>query len=109
MWNRSYDVVMQTAIGARYGTMSVTVDNGKIDGMLDILKKENPFHGKINEKGDCQIKGKLTTLMRTIPYDATGRITQEALLLKLAGKQEMFEISGTASAHFCIKEKEQTL
>ena len=71
MWNRSYNVIMRTPIGARYGTVSVTVDNSTISGMLDILKKANPFHGNINKKGDCRIKGELTTLMRTIPYNAT--------------------------------------
>ncbi|MCH1984304.1 hypothetical protein MCG98_17185 [Ruminococcus sp. OA3] len=108
MWNVSYDVIMQTSIGVRYGTMSVTVDNSKINGILDILKKANPFHGNINEKGACQIKGELTTLMRTIPYDAVGRITKETLVLRLNGERENFEITGTASAPFPAEEKEQT-
>ena len=109
MWNCNYDVIMQTPIGARYGTISVTVDNSKIDGILDILMRANPFHGKINEKGDCQIKGELTTLMRTLPYDATGRITKETLVLKLKGQQESFDISGTASAPVPVTEKEQSI
>ena len=109
MWNRSYDVVMRTPIGARHGTMTVIVDHSRIDGMLDILKKANPFHGSIDEKGDCRIKGELTTLMRTIPYDATGRVTQEALVLKLTGGRESFEISGTASAPVSVTEKEQSI
>lgn len=108
MWNRSYDVIMRTPIGARHGTMSITIDHSKINGMLDILKKANPFHGNIDEKGNCQIKGELTTLIRTIPYDATGRITKEALVLKLKGEQESFEISGTACAPVPAAEKEQT-
>lgn len=105
MWNRSYNVIMRTPIGARYGTVSVTVDNSTISGMLDILKKANPFHGNINEKGDCRIKGELTTLMRTIPYNATGRITKEALVLKLKGERESFEITGTVSAPIPVKEQ----
>ncbi len=109
MWNGSYDVIMQTPIGVRYGTMTVVINHSKVDGMLDILKEANPFHGKINEKGDCQIQGELTTLMRTIPYDATGRITKETLVLKLKGERESFEISGTASAPFPVTEKEQTI
>ena len=105
MWNCSYDVIMQTSIGARYGTVFVTVNNSKINGMLNILKKANPFHGKIDERGNCQIKGDLTTLMRTISYDATGRITKEALVLSLKGEQESFDISGTASAPVPVKEQ----
>ena len=76
---------MRTPIGARYGTVSVTVDNSTISGMLDILKKANPFHGNINKKGDCRIKGELTTLMRTIPYNATGRIHERGVSIKAKG------------------------
>ncbi len=43
MWNRQYDVTMQTPIGARYGTMRLTVDNRNVDGILDILKKPTRF------------------------------------------------------------------
>lgn len=109
MWDRSYDVIMQTPIGPRYGTMTVVVDHSRVHGILDILKKADPFHGKINEKGDCQIKGELTTLMRTIPYDATGRITKEKLVLKLKGEQDSFDVSGTASAPDPVTEKEQNV
>ena len=109
MWNCIYDVIMKTSIGARYGTMTVIVDHNNVDGILDILKKANPFHGKINEKGDCQLKGELTTLMHTFPYDATGRITKESLILILKGERESFELSGTASIPFSVKEKEQAL
>jgi hypothetical protein len=109
MWKRVYDVIMRTSIGARYGTMTVTVDQSKVSGMLDILKKANSFHGKIDEKGDCQIEGELTTLMHTIHYDAAGRITKEALVLKLKGERESFELSGTATAPFPVMEKEQAL
>lgn len=109
MWNRRYYVTMRTPIGARYGTVSVTVNNSTISGMLDILKKANPFHGNIDEKGDCRIKGELTTLMRTIPYNAAGRITKEALVLRVKGERESFEITGTTSAPFPAEEKEQTI
>ena len=107
MWDHRYDVILQTPIGARYGTMTVVVDRNKVDGILDILKKANPFHGTINAKGTCQIKGELTTLIRTIPYDAVGRITKESLALKLNGEQESFEISGTVSAPAPLPEREK--
>lgn len=109
MWNGSYNIIMQTTIGARYGTITVFINHSKVNGMLDILKKANPFHGKINEKGDCQIKGELTTLMRTIPYNATGRLTKDTLVLNLKGERESFKIFGTASTPFLIMEKEQTI
>lgn len=107
MWNHHYNVVMRTPIGARYGTMAVTVENSKIHGMLYILKKANPFVGTINEKGDCCFKGELTTLMRTIPYDATGHVTEESLHLNLKGARETFELSGKAVSAHGTHEKEK--
>ena len=97
MWKRKYDVTMQTPIGVRYGTMLLTVDTGNVDGILDILKKANPFHGEINENGSCRIKGILTTLMHTIPYEGEGEITRDAFFLKLTTERESYDLSGLAS------------
>ena len=97
MWKRKYDVTMQTPIGVRYGTMLLTVDTGNVDGILDILKKANPFHGEINENGSCRIKGILTTLMYTIPYEGEGEITRDAFFLKLTTERESYDLSGLAS------------
>lgn len=97
MWKCKYNVTMQTSIGARYGIMLLTVDTGNVDGILDILKKANPFHGKINENGNCRINGKLTTLMRTIPYEGEGEITRDAFFLKLTTERESYDLSGLAS------------
>lgn len=109
MFNRYYDVKMRTPIGARYGTMSVSIENNKIKGALVILNKSNPFSGNIDENGDCQIKGKVTTLMRTIPYHATGRITKEKMDLQLKSEHEIFDLSGTASAHVPATQKEESI
>lgn len=98
MWNRQYEVTMQTPVGARYGTMRLTVDNRNVDGILDILKRANPFHGNISEDGNCQINGELTTLMHTISYEGRGKITRDALFLKLITARESFDISGLVSA-----------
>ena len=109
MWNCNYDIIMQTPIGARYGTMTFAVHNSRVDGILDILKHANPFSGTIEENGECRIQGMLTTLMRTIPYQAAGRVTRDALRLWLNAAQETFEISGTPAAFAPSEEKEPTL
>lgn len=96
MWKRKYDITMMTPVGARYGTMAFTVKNCEIHGILNILKKENPFSGTMDEAGNCRIRGEITTLMQRILYDAAGQISSSALYLKLTGAQDCFEISGTA-------------
>lgn len=109
MCNRDYDVRMRTSIGSRYGMMSVSIENSKISGTLVILNKSNPFSGNIDENGDCHIQGKVTTLMRTIPYHATGRITKEKMDLRLESEQEVFDLCGTASAHVPAIKKEESI
>lgn len=108
MWNRQYNVTMQVPIGVRYGTMAVTADDGRVDGLLTILKTV-PFHGVIREDGRCMLSGELITLMRTIPYEAVGRITENDLHLTLTGEQETFELSGSAVVpdHSAKKEEVQ--
>ena len=97
MWSHRYDVTMRTPIGPRYGTMTVVVDGGEVRGTLRILKRANPFAGTIDETGQCRFRGELTTLMRAIPYEAAGRITREALRLRLKGATESFDVSGKAA------------
>lgn len=109
MWNCLYDITMQTPIGNRYGSMNVTVNQNHVDGILTILKKATPFDGSICEDGNCRISGQLITLMRTIPYDAVGRITKSSLWLILKGEQETFEVSGSVSDSNVSAPKEQAL
>ena len=109
MWNRYYDIIMRTPIGIRHGTMTVIVDRCRVEGILNILQKANPFRGTIDEKGNCRIEGKITTLMRTIAFNATGRIANDTLSLELKGEQESFEISGTEASVCPAEEKEPTL
>lgn len=92
----SYEITMQTRIGPRYGTMSVQCNEGEINGFLDLLEQHNFFSGSVDEQGVCQISGQLKTLMRTIFYSATGKITNDFVSLRLQAKNEEFKVTGTA-------------
>ena len=93
MERQEYDIVMKTSVGDRKGIM-----------IFNILKEENPFKGTIDERGNFCIRGELKTLVRRILYDATGRMSERTLYLKLLGGREIFEICGTAVSE---EEKEQ--
>ena len=107
MWSHQYDVTMRTPIGLRYGTMAVTVDGREVRGTLHILKRANPFAGNIDESGQCSLRGELTTLTRTIPYEATGWIARESLTLRLKGAVESFDLSGKAVARRSAQREER--
>ncbi len=107
MWNSNYNVVMKTPIGPRRGTMEVFVDQGKVDGILDLLKQTNPFSGSIDDDGACQITGQLKTLIRTVSYCAAGQITKEAVRLVMEDGSKTFELTGETAALSDTEEKEE--
>ena len=88
-----YDVVLETSVGKRIGTMDVNNDCDLISGELHILKQAEPFTGKVDDAGKCRIQGNLSTLMRRIPYFAVGKITDQVDLELNCGK-ETFRLVG---------------
>ena len=90
-----FEVRMNTPIGVRFGHMTVLRNPGTVRGHLDILKHREPFEGTIDSSGNCRIFGKIITLMRTICYEATGRITPDSLELSIADDRHILKIFGT--------------
>lgn len=94
MPKQSYDIVMQTSIGKRYGTMTVEWEGEQISGLMEILGHSETFHGQIDETGNCRIEGRMISLTRTIPYIAVGKIIPSMLQLSLRGERNIFEVAG---------------
>ncbi len=95
MPKQHYDIVMQTSIGKRYGTMTAEWGGGQISGLMELLGHTEAFHGKVDETGNCHIKGHLISLNRTIPYTAVGKISSSMLQLSLQGERNHFKITGS--------------
>ncbi|MGN0203534.1 MAG: hypothetical protein ACI4BB_03250 [Coprococcus sp.] len=104
MLKRKYQIVMQTPIGGRAGTLEIQIEQNTISGYMNLLKRSEPFEGSIDENGYCSIRGKLITLMNTIPYTATGQITMDSLDLSLQGGRNRFSVKGTV-----IKEDQEDI
>ena len=96
MSDRLYDILMQTPLGKRSGTMQIRIADSRVSGMLAIMKHSEPFEGTVDAEGNCTIRGLLVTLLRRIPYTAVGTIRDGALRLSLTGERNTFEIRGTA-------------
>lgn len=101
---KKYNIVMKTPIGARYGTILLNRENRHIFGEIYLLKTTQPFDGTVDENGNCSFGGTLVSLIRTIHYKAVGKISENAIELKLLGERNVFDISGVA-----VNEKEVTL
>ncbi len=89
-----YRVFMNTPMGKRYGTLYSQIQGAKISGQLDILKHKEPFWGTIDSIGNCQISGCFITLMRKVPFIATGQFTDSTVHLQLQGGHSVYELTG---------------
>ena len=87
-------IVMQTPLGKKYGTLLASVTGSCVRGWLEVLAHREPFEGKIDKAGNCRITGKLTTLLRTVTFTATGKLTAAAANLRLQGERNIFELTG---------------
>lgn len=97
MGERKYTISMQTPIGVKHGELSAITKQNKITGTIEILEHIGPFEGVIESDGNCVINGKIISLMKTIEYIATGKITNEDVCLQLKSEKNSFVISGVAS------------
>ena len=94
MQKTTYSIALHTPIGVRQGTMDVQIHGKKASGVMHLLNRSEPFLGHIEETGECKFTGRLVTLMRTIPYQAMGRITKDNVELSLVGETESFQLTG---------------
>lgn len=92
----TYNIALRTPLGIRNGKMDIQIRGKQISGMMHLLNRSETFRGQLDDGGKCSLKGKLVTLMRTIPYQASGRITEENVELSLVGDRESFRLTGEA-------------
>ncbi len=89
-----YDIVMTVPIGKRHGNMYVQINGDEISGTIDILGASESFSGTIQNDGCFEIIGNLKTLVSTIPYHSTGKITTDEIELTLLCPKNKFYITG---------------
>ena len=94
MSEQQYSIVMQTPIGKKYGSLSVSILADKLNGCLTLLNHNEPIEGIIDGNGNCSFTGKLVTLLRTIPYVATGIISDSEVKLQIKGARNTFRLTG---------------
>ena len=92
-----YNVELDTELGKKNGTMRLCVRGAKVNGFLSLLTHTEPIFGKIGADGNCELEGKIVTLMKEIAYSATGKIRRDALMLKLRLGSSVCTLSGIAA------------
>lgn len=94
MSEQQYSIVMQTPIGKKYGSLSVSILEDKLNGCLTLLNHNEPIEGTVDGNGNCSFTGKLVTLLRTIPFVATGIISDSEVKLQIKGARNTFRLTG---------------
>ena len=95
-----YEIEMQTLIGKKYGSMYAEIlHNEEIKGFLNLMKKSTAFSGSIDINGECKIQGEIISLTKIIPYQATGYMKKETVMLDVYTNQGKFHITGKETEH----------
>lgn len=90
----SYAITMKTPLGERKGQLSLDCGNGWCQGMLTLLGAQTFVQGTLDENWRCELKGELRTLLRSLPFAASGTLRPDRLSLMLLAGGRSYPIDG---------------
>ena len=94
MCERLYAIEMQTPMGIKHGSIRVKTEEETMNGYLTMLNHSTPFSGSIDGEGYCRFTGSIVTLMRTICYEASGKMEDDSISLAIYGERNVFQVVG---------------
>jgi len=89
-----YDIILHTPLGKKTGELKAKIENGRLKGYLSVLGHTEPIEGVVDENGNCSLKGKFVSLMKSVDFTADGTIDFDALRLAVKGDAGYYEIMG---------------
>lgn len=89
-----YDILMSTPLGQKKGELKAKIENGKLTGFLSLFGNTELIEGTVDEHGNCSLKGKFITLMKSVDFTADGTIDMDIMRLALKGERGYYEIMG---------------
>lgn len=66
MGEKNYRICLTAPLGARYGSLVLHEADGKVDGWLHVMNKENRCSGVLSAEGQLTLTGTLRTLVSTM-------------------------------------------
>jgi len=91
---RRFKIEMKTILGLKIGELSFSENGEAISGTINLLLKKNDIHGFLEENGDIFFSGNITTIIRTIPFRADGRIENGRITLVVHTANNNFTLTG---------------
>lgn len=89
-----YDITMKTPLGDRHGQLSLDCENRRCHGTMTLLGTKTGLRGTLDETGRCELQGELRTLLRSLPYAASGALQSDRLTLTLVAGGRSYPIHG---------------
>ena len=91
-----YHVVLATALGKRYGMLTLEREQDRLDGQLTLLGMETAVTGKVNADGTCELNGCLLTPLGKRSFSASGAYQEEdGLCLTVHEGGRIYSLYGT--------------
>ena len=91
-----YNIVMNTTIGNKTGTLYAKIVDDTLTCVIIIMKNENYFSGIINSYGKFKIHGHLKTLTNNIECDGEGYLDDSTITFTLNAEGRKLIITGTS-------------
>lgn len=95
MRERVFQIIMRVPLGDRKGKMSFRQSGEELEGIFEVMGNKNPFKGKMLSETALEIEGILLTIIRSIPFTATGNIENKKLSMTLKEARHTYYIEGT--------------
>ena len=92
----NYDIVVETELGERRGSLALREEAEGCRGTLHLLRADNEIRGKISADGQVRLSGKIHTLLQNIPFTAYGRLDAREIALTLCYGYRKLPIRGVA-------------
>lgn len=89
-----YAITMKTPLGDRRGSLLLDCEDGQCRGILSLLGTKTGLRGTLDETGRCELRGELRTLLRSLPYLASGTLLPDRLTLTLVAGGHGYPIDG---------------
>lgn len=94
--NYDYDIVVETELGERRGSLALREGAEGCFGTLHLLRSDNEVRGEISADGQVRLIGKIHTLLQNIPFTASGRLDAQQIALTLCCGRRELALRGTA-------------
>ena len=95
MHERVFQIIMRVPLGERKGQISFRQKGQKLEGTFEVMGNKNPFRGKMLSETALEIEVVLLTIIRSIPFTATGNIENRKLSMTLKEARHTYYIEGT--------------